>query len=435
MGNKITKYLSENLFKGDKAVWMIYFFLCMISLVEIYSASSNLTFKSGHHWAPMISQGGFLLGGFVIILIVHRIPCKYFKILPLFLIPLSLALLICTKLMGVEVGEAQRWIKLGQFSFQPSELAKTALILALALILSVTQTEQKKIRKGIVKYYPSATKGGYSKPFKICGILALVICAVICTENFSTAAILFTVVITMMWIGNIPVKLLLKGLGWIGLIGALMVACMFILPNKTLSSLSKRAPTWKARIENKFLSSDKQDSLSVMTIKDVQKQENSAYIAIANSNVIGRGPGNSEERDFLYRAESDFIFAIIIEELGILGGFAVIILYLTLLVRSGKIAQKCNRFFPAFLVMGLGTMITLQALINMGVAVGMLPVTGQPLPLISKGGTSILMTSFNIGMILSVSRYAEKVSETKAEPAESISTNETDEYFSSVGME
>lgn len=426
MGNKVFKFVSDNCFKGDKAVWMIYFFLCMISLVEIYSASSNLTFKSGHHWEPLISQGGFLLAGFVVILVVHRIPCKYFKIIPLFLLPLSVVLLVCTKVMGASVNDSQRWLQIGGLSFQPSEIAKTALVLTLALILSLTQNEEKG------KSY--ATRGGYSKPFKICGIIVLIVCGCICMDNFSTAAILFTVAVTMMFIGNVPKKLMFKGLGAVAGLGVIAVVFMCLLPNAVLSKVSRRAPTWKARIENKFIKSENQDSLAVMTMKDVMKQESSAYIAIANSNVIGRGPGNSEERDFLYRAESDFIYAIIVEELGVIGGFVVLILYVTLLIRVGKIAQKCNRFFPAFLVMGLGILMVLQALVNMGVAVGMLPVTGQTLPLISKGGSSILITSFNIGMILSISRYAEKVSETKSEPAEAVSANETDEYFSTIGM-
>ncbi|MDO4824037.1 MAG: FtsW/RodA/SpoVE family cell cycle protein [Bacteroidales bacterium] len=433
--NRISNFISENFFKGDKAVWMIYFFLCMISLVEIYSASSNLTFKSGHHWAPMISQAGFLIAGFVIILIVHRIPCKYFKLLPLFLLPLAVVLLICTKLMGGEVNNAQRWMKLGQFTFQPSEIAKSAVILTLAFILSKSQTEIKvRTKHGIITKL-KATNGGYSKPFKMCSAVILLVCALICTENFSTAAILFTVSVAMMFIGNIPNDLMLKGIGVIAAFGVVAVMCMCMLPDTTLASLSKRAPTWKARIVNKISPESVSDSMAVISIQDAQKQETSALIAVANSNVIGRGPGNSEERDFLYRAESDFIYAIIIEELGIIGGLFVLILYVVLLIRVGKIAQKCDRFFPAYLVLGLGMIMVLQALINMGVAVGMLPVTGQTLPLISKGGTSILITSFNIGMILSVSRYADKVSETRLEPAEEISSNETNEYFSSIGME
>ena len=164
-------------------------------------------------------------------------------------------------------------------------------------------------------------------------------------------------------------------------------------------------------------------------------QVGNANIAIANSNIIGLGPGNSVQRDFLSHAESDFIFAIIIEETGIIGALFVIFLYLALLVRVSKIANKCDKFFPAFLIMGFGILLVLQALINMGVAVHLLPVTGQPLPLISKGGTSIIITCFYFGVILSISRYAEKVSETPKEPAEAVSALETDEYYSTTGID
>lgn len=431
MGNKITNFISVNFFKGDKAVWMIYFFLCMVSLVEIYSASSNLTYKSGTHWTPMISQFGFLLTGFIIILIVHRIPCKYFKLLPLILLPLAIVLLVCTRLFSGEINATQRWMQLGAFSFQPSEIAKVALILALAMILSKTQNETKKQTKNGVRTIVRATKGGYSQPFKYCGILTLLVCGLICTENLSTAGLLFVVAVAMMFIGHIPYDLMFKGLGTMAAFGVIALTLMFILPEEQLGGFAKRATTWKARIENWF---EPEEKNATIKMEDVQSQEVSASIAISNSNVIGRGPGNSEGRDFLYHAESDFIYAIVIEEMGVFGGLFVLALYLALLVRVGRISQRCDKFFPAFLVMGLGMMIVLQALVNMGVAVGLLPVTGQTLPLISRGGTSILMVSFNIGMILSISRYADKVHESKQEPAEVISSNETNEYFSSTGM-
>lgn len=432
MGNKITNFLSTNFFKGDKGVWMIYFFLCMISLVEIYSASSNLTFKSGNHWSPMISQAGFLIAGFIIILVVHRIPCKYFKILPLFLLPLAVVLLVCTRIVGGDVNNAQRWMSFGSISFQPSEIAKTALILTLAMILSKTQCEVRKNTKNGPRTIVRATKGGYSHPFWLCVSMIVLVCGLICTENFSTAALLFLVAVTMMFIGHIPYDLMFKGLGVVFALGAIIVITMVSLSDEQLGALSKRAPTWKARIVNKFTHEEHEDAPS---LSDIQKQETSALISISSSDIIGRGPGNSEGRDFLYRAESDFIYAIIIEEMGLFGGLFVLGLYLALLIRVGRISQRCDKFFPAFVVMGLGMMIVIQALVNMGVAVGLLPVTGQTLPLISKGGTSILMVSFNLGIILSISRYADKVNETKAEPAEKISANETEEYFSSVGME
>ena len=433
------KIISNNLFKGDKVVWMIYFFLCMISLVEIYSASSSLTYTHGNHLDPMIRQAGFLFVGLIIILIVHRIPCKYFKLFPLFLLPASVMLLLYVLLFGGTINGGNRWIDLGFLSFQPSEVAKAALIMSLAAILSKTQNEESIIGKNGRKTVVMATKGGYNKPFKICSILVCVICGLIVSENFSTAAILFTVSIIMMYIGNIPRKLMAKGLLCIGVIGALFIGTLLLIPDSLATSIGGRVATWKHRIENK-IGINKTDAAS----KELEESEydlaenwqvGNSNIAIANSNMIGLGPGNSVQRDFLSHAESDFIYSIIIEETGIAGAIFVIFLYFALLIRVNKIAKRCDKFFPAFLVTGFGIVLVLQALINMGVAVGLLPVTGQPLPLISKGGTSIIITCFYFGVILSISRYAEKVSETPTEPAESSSTIETDEYFSGVGIE
>jgi cell division protein FtsW len=432
------KIISNNLFKGDKVVWMIYFFLCMISLVEIYSASSSLTYTHGNHFDPMIRQAGFLFVGLIIILIVHRIPCKYFKLFPIFLLPASILLLLYVLFFGGTINGGNRWIDLGFLSFQPSEVAKAALIMSLAAVLSKTQNEESVVTKHGRKTVVMATKGGYNKPFKICSMLVIVICGLIVSENFSTAAILFTVSIIMMYIGNIPRSLMLKGLICIGFVGALFVGTLLMIPDSFAKTVGGRVETWKHRIENKIGVSKKADLIDEKE-NDYDLAENwqvgNSNIAIANSNMIGLGPGNSVQRDFLSHAESDFIYSIIIEETGVAGAIFVIFLYFALLIRVNKIAKKCDKFFPAFLVTGFGLILVLQALINMGVAVGMLPVTGQPLPLISKGGTSIIITCFYFGVILSISRYAEKVSETATEPAEMSSVIETNEYFSGVGME
>ncbi|MCQ2112167.1 MAG: FtsW/RodA/SpoVE family cell cycle protein [Bacteroidaceae bacterium] len=428
------KIISNNLFKGDKVIWMVFFFLCMISLVEIYSASSSLTYNQGNHWDPMLRQAGFLFVGLIIILITHRIPCKFFKLFPIFLLPTSIILLIYVLFFGGTINGGNRWIELGFLSFQPSEIAKAALIMTLAVILSKTQNEEKIItHNGDRKTVIRATKGGYTKAFKFCGGLTLLVCALIFTENFSTAAILFLVAVIMMFIGNVPLKLLGKGLLTLGCLGAIAVTTLLITPDATLGKMGGRPLTWKHRIEKKFVKSNADKDL--LEDFDENRQEYDANIAIANSKVIGLGPGNSVQRDFLSHAESDFIYSIIIEETGLAGGIFVIFLYVILLIRASKIAQKCDRFFPAFLVMGLSIMLVTQAFVNMGVAVGMLPVTGQPLPLISKGGTSIIITCFYFGVILSISRYADKVSENAEEPVEAISANETDEYFSSAGLE
>ena len=430
------KLISNNLFKGDKVVWMVFFFLCMISLVEIYSASSSLTYQQGNHWDPMMRQAGLLCAGLILILVIARIPCKLFMLVPFVLYPISIILLVYVLFFGSSINGGNRWIELGPLSFQPSEIAKGALIMTLAAVLSKSQTEDKvKTRKGI-KTIVTASRGGHYLPFKVCMGLTIFMIMFIFTENFSTAAILFTVAIAMMFIGNIPGDIMGKMMLTLVALGAIAFAILIITPESAVSHLGGRALTWKHRVEAKLHIGSEAEAAEEKTysIED-HWQEDNAQIAIANSNVIGLGPGNSIQRDFLSHAESDFIYCIIVEETGLVGGIVVILLFIVLLIRASRIAQKCDKFFPAFLVMGISIILVLQALINMGVAVGMFPVTGQPLPLISRGGTSILITCCYFGIILSISRYADKVSETKAEPAEAISSNETDEYFSSEGME
>lgn len=428
------KTISNNLFKGDKGVWMIFFFLCMISLVEIYSASSSLTYQGGNHWDPMIRQAGFLTVGLILILVITRIPCKYFKLVPFLLYPTAILLLLYVLIFGGSINGGSRWIDLGMFSFQPSEIAKGALIMSLAAVLSMTQNKEEVTTRKGTKQIVTATRGGHSLPFRICAILTIVMCSLIVTENFSTAAILFSVAVIMMFIGNIPIDLMVKSLLLIGLVVAASVALLLTTPDSVLGNMGGRPLTWKHRIESKLHIGEEENVSTAYNIED-NWQEDNANIAIANSNIIGRGPGNSIQRDFLSHAESDFIYSIIIEETGLLGGLFVIFLYIVLLIRASRIAQKCDRFFPAFLVMGITIIMVLQAMINMGVAVGLFPVTGQPLPLISKGGTSILITCCYFGIILSISRYAEKINETKNAPAEAISSNETEEYYSSTGLE
>jgi cell division protein FtsW len=232
-----------------------------------------------------------------------------------------------------------------------------------------------------------------------------------------------------------------KGLLAIAAMGAIVAFVAVVTPEKVLNetSMTKRLVTVKHRIERKFdlgENDDKKNSSKTDTqilLSDEHSQTTYASIAIANSDLIGLGPGNSIQRDFLQHAESDFIYAIIVEETGIAGALFVAFLYFALLIRVGRIAQKCTSFFPAFLVLGLGIMMVLQAFVNMSVAVGLGPVTGQTLPLISKGGTSILITSFYIGVILSVSRYAEK-KEMKAPLVEAVANGETCEYYTDGAM-
>jgi len=390
--------LVKNIFKGDKVIWIIFLCLCLISIIEVFSAASTLTYKSGDHWGPITQHSVILMVGVVVVVFMHNIPYKWFQVFPVFLIPLSLVLLALVTLMGVLTGDrvngAARWMTFFGVQFQPSELAKMAVIIAVSFILSKKQDDE----------------GANPKAFKYIMYITGAICILIAPENLSTAMLLFGVVFLMMFIGRVAMKKLLSLIGILALGVGLMVAVVFVVPENSELPFLHRLSTWKSRITN-FTSKEEVPAAKFDIDKDAQIAH--ARIAIATSNVVGKAPGNSVQRDFLSQAFSDFIYAIIVEELGLLGGGFVTMLYIWLLIRAGRIAKKCERTFPAFLVMGIALMLVSQALLNMMVAVGLFPVTGQPLPLISKGGTSTLINCAYIGMILSVSRYTAKLDEEK----------------------
>ncbi len=380
-----------SLFEGDKVIWMILFFLALISIIEVYSASSNMSYKTGYYWKPILQHGGcFLLGGVATIL-VHKIPCRYFKLIPVFGLPLSVFMLVLVMFMP-KLNNASRWL----WGFQPSEFGKAVLVVTVALILASMRDEV----------------GAQRRAFKWILGVSVVICGLIVPENFSTAGLAFLVVLLMMFVGGIPWKQLGSLVGIIVIAGACLFTFFRFAPDSTLSTLSEcpglhRLPTWANRVRGH---GDMPESAAEYDITK-NPQVTHARIAIATCNVIGRGPGNSVERDFLPQSFSDFIYAIVIEELGLGGGAFVMFLYIVLLFRSARIASRCERNFPAFLVMGLSLMMVTQAMVNMAVAVGVFPVTGQPLPLISKGGTSILINCVYLGVILSVSRSAKQKSQ------------------------
>lgn len=379
-----------SLFKGDRVIWVVYFFLCVVSVVEVYSAASSLSYKTGNFWEPLIKQVLFLLGGTVIVVAVHRVPCRFFKAIPVLGWVGSIVLLLVALMIGASRNGASRWIPLGPFTFQPSEVAKGVVVITTAWILALRQGKD----------------GADKKAFRQILFESLVIVAFIVTENLSTAALLFGVVIMMMFIGRVPLVQMGKLFGVMALLGVLMGNFSDDLP------LLHRFETWKGRVETHFSIGDKDKKADPKTY-DIDKgaQVAHANIAIVQSNVLGRAPGNSVQRDFLSQAYSDFIYAIIIEETGIIGAFFVLMLYIILLFRAGRIASRCERSFPPFLIMGLTLLLVSQAMLNMMVAVGLFPVTGQPLPLISRGGTSTIINCFYFGMILSVSRYARQVKE------------------------
>ena len=399
--------------KGDGIIWMVFFFLCIISIIEVFSASSTLTFKSGSYFGPVLRHTGLLLIGVVFMVATMNIKCKYFKIVTPFALFLSLFMLIAVLAVGQSTNGAQRWIGLFGIQFQPSELAKGALILAEAQILSAMQTEN----------------GADRRAFKYICWLSLPFVLLIAMENLSTAALLCATIFIMMFIGRVPKSQLNRTIGVVVLMAAIGVSIIMLMgkdePNITeqsekmsmteqvenpekkdkLSKIFHRADTWKARID-KFLSNKEIAPADYDLDKDGQVAH--ANIAIASSNVVGKGPGNSVERDFLSQAFSDFIYAIIIEEMGIWGAFGVCLLYIILLFRTATIANRCANAFPALLIMGIALLLVTQAFFNMMVAVGLVPVTGQPLPLISRGGTSTIMNCVYIGIILSVSYTAKK---------------------------
>ena len=408
--------LLKNIFKGDKVIWIIFLCLCLISIIEVFSAASTLTYKSGDHWGPITQHSIILMIGAIVVVLMHNIPYKWFQVFPVFLYPISVVLLAFVTLMGVITGDrvngAARWMSFMGLQFQPSELAKMAVIIAVSFILSKKQDDE----------------GANPKAFKYIMILTGLVCMLIAPENLSTAMLLFGVVVLMMFIGRVAFKKLAMLLGGLALAGCLGVIFLLAIPKDTDIPFLHRFDTWKSRITN-FTEKEEVPAAKFDIDKDAQIAH--ARIAIATSNVIGKAPGNSIQRDFLSQAFSDFIFAIIIEELGLVGGDFVVILYIWLLVRTGRIAQKCERTFPAFLVMGIALMLVSQAILNMMVAVGLFPVTGQPLPLISKGGTSTLINCAYIGMILSVSRYTAYLEEKKDNPAPLLTGEEGSETVAS----
>lgn len=396
-----------NIFKGDKVIWMVLFFLCMISIVEVFSASSGLTYKSQDFLSPILKHTGTIVMGLFVAVVTLNIPCKYFKLMTPFLLLISFATLLWVLMGGETINGANRVIEIPGFTFQPSEIAKGTMILAEAQILSAMQRES----------------GADKDAFKYILWLALPICFLIGLENLSTAAMLFGIVIIMMYIGRVSYKQLGKLVGVI--VGCAVIGLIMIMllghaetPEETqltktetveqpqkkgkVEKLFHRFDTWKGRIMN--FGKGEVDPQKYDLDKDAQVAH--ANIAIVSSNIIGKGPGKSVERDFLSQAFSDFIYAIIVEELGILGAAFVVLLYVILLYRCARIASRCENNFPALLVMGLGLLLVIQAVFNMMVAVGLAPVTGQPLPLISKGGTSTIINCAYIGAILSISRSA-----------------------------
>jgi len=377
--------LFKKYLKGDTTLWVVFIALCILSIIEMYSASSTLAYKAANHAAPMLRHVGFLLLGGVIAFAVHLVPYKYIRIVSYFGLLLSAALLVFVLFKGKSENDAARWLVIGGVQFQPSELAKLSVIIVAADLISRIRDNKKD-------------EWVY---FRNTVIMLIAICGLILLENFSTAFILFAVVFIMMFIGRISIKYLASMAGILVISLVIGYGAVKAIPESSMPHMFKRAYTWVARIERH---SDKEGKTNKYVINDKNRQEKYGQIAIARGGVFGVMPGNSVERDYLPQAYSDFIYSIIVEEMGLIGGIVVIILYLILLFRAGQIATKCSSVFPAILVIGLSLMIVIQTFINMSVATSLIPVTGQPLPLVSRGGTSILITCIYFGIIFGITR-------------------------------
>ena len=409
-----------NLFKGDKGIWTVFLFLCLISIVEVFSASSTLTYKTHNYMMPLIYHTAMILVGVGVAIITLNIPCRYFKLLTPLMLVLTYATLLWVLIGGESINGANRVIQLPGFTFQPSEIAKVTMVLTAAQILSAMQREDESGAD------PTAMKY----------VLWLVVPAtmLIGLENLSTAVLLFSVIFVMMFIARVPLRQMGKLTGVLVLLVAIFLGLVFWMAKldkegqeleqaqangqteqvvkssekkdrSGWEKLTHRFWTWKNRIAGK---EDKNVPAEEYKVTDKNFQVTHANFAIASSGIIGKGPGNSVERDYLPQAFSDFIYAIIIEEMGLAGAIAVVFLYVILLFRAARIASRCENNFPAFLVMGLTLLLVFQAVINMCVAVDFGIVTGQPLPLVSKGGTSTIVNCAYIGVILSVSRSAKR---------------------------
>jgi cell division protein FtsW len=366
------------MFKGDRVIWALVVVFMIYSLLAVYSSSVSVAYlKHGGNTAYFLRSQLFMLFlSLVIIVVVSYLPYRIYYSLAGLILLFSVGLLILTFAIGAKVNEAVRTIEIPGtgFRLQTSDVAKVALVLYLARALSRFQGELNNFML-VTRYLM---------------VPVAVICALIMPENLSTALMVFGISMIIMFIGRVPFKFLLAYVG-IAVVGVVIFASVLIMVSD-----DNRVSTWERRIKAHF---------SNQVDDDTNYQSNQAKIAISTGGLFGKAPGKSTQRNMLPQSNSDFIFAIIIEEYGLLfGAIPLILAYMVLLFRGITIVKKCETAFPAFLVIGLIVMITVQAMLNMLVAVGLFPVTGQTLPMVSWGRTSVLVMSFSIGAILSVSR-------------------------------
>ncbi len=379
------KSLLNNI-KGDKVLWAIIAVLALFSFMPVYSASSNLAYAggSGNTLKFLVKHGVHLLLGFSILYGVHRIPYRYFKGLSYIGLPIVIVLLLVTLLQGNTIGgaNASRWIRIPVvgMTFQTSALASVVLLTFVAGYLARVLEKKYSFKDSILPLW-----------LPVALVLMLILPA-----NFSTAAIIFVMVATLVFVGGYPLKYLS-----VIILSGIVALALFVLVNKAFPDLmSNRIDTWISRIES-FMDKDAEGN------KTEKYQIERAKIAIATGGIIGKGPGKSEQRNLLPQSSSDFIYAIVVEEFGLIGAFLILFAYLMMLGRILIISHQATDVYGKLLVIGVGLPIIFQAFINMAVAVELFPVTGQTLPLISSGGSSIWMTCLALGIIISVSAKQE----------------------------
>ena len=384
--------------RGDKVIWALVVVLALASLLVVYSSTGLLAYKynKGNTEVYLFKQIAFIAVGMAVIYFSHRVNYTLYSRAARILFLLSIPLLIYTLFFGVRLNEGSRWIRLPiiNLTFQTSDLAKLALFMYLSRLLSKKQDVIKDFKKGFLPII----------------IPVSIICVLIAPANLSTALLIGATSMLLLFIGRVSAKHLLSTIG-IAIIPVVLLLLMAVAyydkeegKCKDLPAVldAGRMPTWIKRVQNFIYDTNQFD-------KDENYQINQAKIAITKGGIFGLGPGNSEQRNFLPHPYSDFIFAIIIEEYGLIGGAGILFIYLLFLFRSIRIFKKCPYAFGAFLALGLSFTLVIQALINMAVAVNLFPVTGVTLPLVSMGGSSFLFTCLSIGIILSVARNAEQL--------------------------
>ncbi len=376
--------------QGDKVIWFVVAFLSLFSILAVYSSTGTLAYRyqAGNTEYYVIKHFIILVMGLFLMFIAHKIKYTYYSRISQLALIIAVPLLFLTLFMGTSINEANRWITLPvvNLSFQSSDLAKLALIMYIARILTKKQDQIKDF------------KGAFLPVI----IPILVVCGLILPANLSTAVVLFSTSVVLMFIGRVSMKYIMAVVLTGVMFFSVFIAILLNSPD------TGRLYTWKSRIEN-FTDKENADTYQI----------DQAKIAIATGGIAGKMPGNSVQRNFLPQAYSDFIYAIIIEEYGLIGGGIVLMLYLILLFRGIRIAHRSPGTFGAFLAAGRTFSLVFQAMINMAVTVDLIPVTGQPLPLLSMGGTSLWFTSLAIGIIISVSRKVEEVQELQTQEGDS----------------